>query len=319
MFLKTMISSGPRSRTLDFLKASENPDGGWGYRAGGKSAAEPSAFAAMALLAGAESQAAGRGMTFLRSCRDSSGGLGVAPGDASGGWMAYAGLLAFQAFGVKAEAARLADWILKFEDAASRFSPADIAAIAKTYRYDASIPGWSWTPGATAWVEPTALFILALIKAGVAPTNARILAGAKLLMDRKVPSGGWNFGNPFSKSYELPATPLSTAIALTALAATGASEDKPAVAAGLRFLERSLGGDLSTVALAWTLVALQAYRTPAGLISRVGARLDGLRRTDGSFRGNPFESALVFLALEDSRLIVPQAGERTGEERHDPA
>ena len=310
-----MTPSGPRSRTLDFLKASENPDGGWGYRAGGMSAAEPSAFAAMALLAGAGPEAAGRGLAFLKSCRDASGGMGLAPGDSSGSWMAYAGLLAFNAFGAKAEAARLAEWILKLEDASGRFSSADVAAIARTYRYDASIPGWSWTPGATAWVEPTALFILALTQAGVAPTNARIRAGVKLIIDRAIPSGGWNFGNPFSKSYELAPTPLSTAIALTALAAAGTPKDKPAVAVGLRYLDRSLDGDLSAVALGWTLVALRTRGSGPALMARVEARLDGLRRANGSFRGNPFESALAYLALADAPALVPRTGERTGEER----
>jgi Prenyltransferase and squalene oxidase repeat len=311
-----MTSSGPRGRILDFLKASENPDGGWGYRPGGTSAAEPTAFAAMALLAGAGTEAAGRGLAFLRSCRDASGGMGLAPGEGSGGWMAYAGLLAFNAFGAGAEAARLAGWVLKLEDASSRFSPADLGAIARTYRYDASIPGWSWTPGATAWVEPTALFILALIKAGIAPANARVRAGVKLILDRSVPSsGGWNFGNPFNKSFELAATPLSTAIALTALAAAGALEREPAVVAGSRFLERSLDGDLSAAALGWALVACRAWRSLSTLVPRAEARLDGLRRADGSFRGNPFESALAFLALEGSHFIVPGTGERRGGER----
>jgi len=270
----------------------------------------------MSLLAGDRNGAAGRGLAYLKSCLDASGGIGVAPGDASGGWMAYAGLLAFHTFGAEAEAARLADWILKLEDASSRFSSADIAAIARTYRYDASIPGWSWTPGATAWIEPTAQFILALAKAGVPPSNARLVAGVKLIIDRAAPSsGGWNFGNPFSKAHELAATPLSTAIALTGLAAAGAAEDLPAVARGLRFLERSLEGDLSTVVLGWTLVALRGYRSRAELIPRVAARLEGLSRPDGSYRGNPFESALAYLALVNAPSLVPQAGKRAGEER----
>jgi len=138
----------------------------------------------------------------------------------------------------------------------------------------------------------------------------------KLILDRAVPSsGGWNFGNPFNKSHELAATPLSTAIALAALAAAGAPETEPAVAAGSRFLERSLDGDLSAVALGWALVACRACRSLSSLVPRAEARLDGLRRADGSFRGNPFESALAFLALEDSRFIVPRTSERTGEER----
>jgi hypothetical protein len=263
----------------------------------------------MALLAGGETEAAGRGRAFLESCAGPSGAVGVRPGDREGSWMAYAALLAFHAFGARSAEARSVDWILKFEDASGRFSPADLQTIARTYRYDASIPGWPWTPGTTAWVEPTALFIIALTRAGVLPTHVRIAAGVRLLVDRRIPSGGWNFGNPYSKSHALAATPLATSIALSALAAAGVPADGPAVPAGLRFLERSLSGDVSAVSLAWALIALRSYPSGRPAAAGVSARLDGLRGPDGSFRGNPFESALASLALTEPSLIIPAAEE----------
>jgi hypothetical protein len=303
-----MIPSAPRSSTLDFIKAGQNPDGGWGYRPGGTSFVEPSAFCAMALLAGAEREAAGRGLAFLKSCLDAFGVVGVSPGDRAGSWMAYSALLAYQAFGARPEEARLVDWILKFEDASRRFTPADLKTISKTYGYDASIPGWPWTPDTTSWVEPTALFIIALARAGVAPTQARVAAGVRLLIDREVPSGGWNFGNPFSKSHELAATLLATSIALTALASVGYPEDRPAVGSGLRLLDRSLAGEASTVSLSWALIALRSWRSGNRLVPGVAARLDGLREPDGSFRRNPFESALAYFALTDASPIISPLG-----------
>jgi len=303
-----MIPSAPRSSTLDFIKAGQNPDGGWGYRPGGTSFVEPSAFCAMALLAGAEREAAGRGLAFLKSCPNASGAVGVSPGDRAGSWMAYSALLAYQAFGARPEEARLVDWILKFEDASRRFTPADLKTISKTYGYDASIPGWPWTPDTTSWVEPTALFIIALARAGVAPTQVRVAAGVRLLIDREIPSGGWNFGNPFSKSHELAATLLASSIALTALASVGYSEDRPAVGSGLRLLERSLAGEASTVSLSWALIALRSWRSGNRLVPGVAARLDGLREPDGSFRRNPFESALAYFALTDASPIISPLG-----------
>ena len=77
--------------------------------------------------------------------------------------MAYAALLAFHALGAANEERRLKDWILGFADASGHFTPDDVTAISTVYRYDASIPGWPWTPGTTGWVEPTALFIIALV------------------------------------------------------------------------------------------------------------------------------------------------------------
>ena len=302
------MSSATLPRTLGFIRAGQNEDGGWGYRPGGASWVEPSAFCAMALLAGGDRAAAGRGLALLKACQNASGGMGVSPKDQGGGWMAYAALLAYHAFDAEAEATRLIGWILGLEDASRRFAPADIQSIARTYRYDASIPGWPWTPGTTAWVEPTAMFILALTRAGVASTEPRIQAGLRLLIDRRVPSGGWNFGNPFSKAHELEATLLSTSLALAALSAAGTPATKPAVEAGLRFIEARLAGDVSTVSLAWTLIALLSIPAGDRLVPGVSARLAGLAGTDGGFRGNLFESALAFLALEDASRIIRVPG-----------
>jgi hypothetical protein len=149
------------------------------------------------------------------------------------------------------------------------------------------------------------LFLLALARAGVASTEPRIQAGVRLLIDRRVPSGGWNFGNPFSKAHELEATLLSTSLALTALAAAGIPAGNPAVEAGLRFVEQSLAGDVSTVSLAWTLIALRSSPVGGRLVPGTAARLAGLAKADGSFRGNLFESAL---ACRPRRAIIRVPG-----------
>ena len=87
------------SRALDFIKAHQNPDGGWGYEPGRRSLVEPTSFCVLALLARGESAAAGRGLSFLRSCMKSSGAVGIDPKDPEGSWMSYAALLAFHAVG----------------------------------------------------------------------------------------------------------------------------------------------------------------------------------------------------------------------------
>jgi hypothetical protein len=134
----------------------------------------------------------------------------------------------------------------------------------------------------------------------------------RLIIDRKVHSGGWNFGNPYSKTYELQASPLSTSLALIALAAAGYSGRQSAVGSGVRFLQRCLAGDVSTVSLAWALIALKAYRPGGELVKQITNRLAGLRKTDGGFRRNLFESALAHLALHDASAIMQPAGQ--GEE-----
>jgi hypothetical protein len=296
------------ARALDFIKTNQNADGGWGYRPGGQSLTEPTGLCLLALKSREDTAAMVKGLDFLKVCLKESGAVGVNPQDTEGNWMAYAALLAFHDLGAAAEELRLRDWILSFEDASSRFTPADIKAIAGDYRYDASIRGWPWTLNTTGWVEPTALFIIALSRSGVPLTEKRIKSGVDLILDRKVPSGGWNFGNPYSKSYELEASVMSTALALAALGAASVPESHPAVGAGIRFLVRNLAGDTSTASLAWVLLALNCYPAGAALAPKVSARLAGLQAADGSFRQNLFETALAFLVLSDTAILVRTPG-----------
>ena len=296
------------SQAADFIKARQNPDGGWGYGPGRMSLVEPTGLGVLVLHSRGDIAGAGRGLAFLKSCQKPSGAVGINPRAAEGSWMAYAALLSFHALGASEEARRLKDWILGFEDASSRFTKEELSAIATRFRYDASIPGWPWTPRTTAWVEPTALFIIALRRAGVPPAEKRIKSGIDLILDRRVPSGGWNFGNPYSKSYELEASAMSTALALAALGAAGVPEGRSAVGAGIRFLEKSLAGDLSTATLAWTLLALRSFPSTATRATEAAGRLAGLQADNGSFRDNLFETALATLVLEEPGVLLTRQG-----------
>jgi len=292
------------SLAIDFLRAHQNPDGGWGYEPGRMSLVEPSAVSLLAIHSSGDMTGSSRGLDFLRSCQKSSGAVGLGPKDADGSWMAYAALLAFHALGAADEERRLKDWVLGFTDASGHFTPDDIKAISAVYRYDASIRGWPWTSNTTGWVEPTALFVIALVRVGTPPTQNRVRSGVSLILDRKVPSGGWNFGNPFSKSHELEATVMSTALALTALGAAGVPESRPAIGEGIRYLNRSLAGEVSTASLAWALLALRSYPAGASQVPGVAARLAGLQAGDGSFRRNLFETALAALVLGDAGALL---------------
>ncbi|MCJ7486887.1 MAG: hypothetical protein MUQ25_12085 [Candidatus Aminicenantes bacterium] len=295
-------------RAIEFLRSRQNPDGGWGYRPGGDSLVEPTGLCLVALFSRGDKIAVGRGLDFLKACLKESGAVGINPRDPEGSWMAYAALLAFRDLGAATEERRLTDWILSFEDASGRLSPDNIKAISNDYRYDASIRGWPWTPNTMAWVEPTALFIIALVRSGVPPTHKRIRSGISLILDRKVPSGGWNFGNPYSKSHELEASFMSTAIALAALGAAGVPGSQPAIGEGIRFLARGLAGDVSTASLAWILLALKSYPNGASMIPGTAARLAHLQAVDGSFRLNLFETALAYLALSDPAILIRTPG-----------
>jgi Prenyltransferase and squalene oxidase repeat len=293
---------------IDFIRTHQNPDGGWGYAPGRTSFVEPAAFGLLAAGGNAGEPLRSAGLRFLRSCQKSDGGLGLNAQAVEGSWMSYAALLAFHALGADPEKRRLQNWSLNFEDASGRFTKDELAATQERYRYDASIPGWSWTPRTTAWIEPTALFIIALVRVGVPLLERRIRSGVDLILDRRVPSGGWNYGNPFSLSYELEASPMSTALALAALGAAGVPGTHPAVGAGLRYLEGCLAHDVSTASLAWTVLALKAFPSGARRARDAASRLARLQTSDGAFRDNPFETALAYLVLTDAPILFSPAG-----------
>ena len=106
-------------RALDFIKANQNPDGGWGYRPDRNSLVEPTGLCLLALKAGGDKAAMAKGLDFLRACLKGSGAVGIDPRDPEGSWMAYAALLAFHDLGAGSEESRLRDWILSFEDASN--------------------------------------------------------------------------------------------------------------------------------------------------------------------------------------------------------
>lgn len=294
---------------LDFIERHQNANGGFGYSPGAPSISEPTGFCAMALLSAGRERPFLRALEFLKACLQKQGSVGLDPQDGEGNWMAYAALLAFQAFGAAAELRLLTAWILGFTDASSRLPPASLAAIKADYRFDASIPGWPWTPGTSGWVEPTAMFVAALLRSGVARSHLRIRQGLALILDRRIPSGGWNYGNPYNGTLELEPTLLSTNLALTALAAAGIDQTEPAVRDGLRYVQGLRNETISNVSLSWGCLALRFFPSGRDSAIAMAKQLSGRQKRDGSYRENLFETALALLVLEHPGALIRAKGE----------
>ncbi len=298
--------STPRDKALTFIIDNQNADGGWGYWPGGASATEPTAFCLLVLDAAGRTERMGDGLEFLKKIQLPSGGIGFGPADREGGWMAYSALLAFHALGAQAEEKLLKEWMLRVEDASSRFSSEDRKIIAELFRYDASLKAWPWTPGTNAWVEPTSLFITSLVQTGTPPDEERIQSAVEMLLDRNIASGGWNYGSSFDGFEEAKPSGISTALALLALGAAGYSDRHPAVREALGFIDRRLQDEMSPAALAWIILAKKTISPEAENISLIVRRLAGHQLPDGSFRGNLFETALALLALGDAGILLRQ-------------
>ncbi|WP_243368286.1 hypothetical protein [Fundidesulfovibrio soli] len=126
--------------------------------------------------------------------------------------------------------------------------------------HDPGLKGWPWTLKTHSWIEPTALAILALGAAGEGG-HARVAEGRRMILDRQLPAGGWNYGNVMVYGQELLPNPECAGLALAALAGGCAQGD---IANSLDWLERETPGLRTPLALSWALLGLSAWnRRPA--------------------------------------------------------
>jgi hypothetical protein len=210
---------------LPFLNRTRNADGGWGYRPGTSSAVEPTAWALLAFAkADSESEAARRGLDWLLGARNDDGSWPTRPETGEGNWVTPLAALAVVALNGPEEAiAGAAKWLCQSRtgERSFRMRLSRLLARKGVVDQDFSLQGWSWTPGTSSWVEPTALALILLrhTPPPMAPPeiDERRRIGEALLYDRMCATGGWNAGNP--KVYGVSGIPQvwPTAWALIAL------------------------------------------------------------------------------------------------------
>lgn len=162
---------------------------------------------------------------------------------------------------------------------------------------DSRLKGWAWIAGASCWVEPTALAVFALERYGA--NSERVNEGVRLLLDRQLPKGGWNYGNTFVYGAELYPTEETVGVALTALA--GHCEQSK-VELSISFIEQRLQRIRTPLTLAWGILGLAAWgQRPAKADEWIAECLDRQQIF------GPFETshlALLFLASRCTRGLI---------------
>jgi hypothetical protein len=204
--------------------ARQNSDGGWAYSRG-CSWAEPTAFVLLAQSVGSPDHASFlKGGKFLASLARRDGGWSPQPGVEESTWVtALAALLPEdliteqqrrQAIGwLKEKSGRDSSWLYRLR-----------------LRLDGDkeeLPeGWPWFPGASAWVIPTSLGILAFERAlrhsslDRSALEDRVAQGKEFLLARQCADGGWNYGSVHALGRDGDSYPETTGIALLALNGT---------------------------------------------------------------------------------------------------
>jgi hypothetical protein len=280
------------SRAVEFLRAAQNADGGWGYKSGGMSFVEPTAAVILALAQDAPNTVlVQRARAYLKNMQRADGGWGIAAVDDESGWMTAWAVWALASSDAEA-AQRGAEWLLQ-RSGIRVTDPKQIEGIEKVLKIDAGITGWAWQPGDAAWIFPSALALLALDAVQIR-NHPRVQEGIRYLLDRAIATGGWNIGNPFMIASNLSPTVENTALALRALAAHGIENDVTRRAAEWLAQENFTPTAFEWAWRAWYLTQMKRND------ERARAALNAWQRADGSWDGNPFTTAIAVMGTHEA-------------------
>lgn len=242
---------------LDFLRKTQNEDGGWGYFPGKHSWLEPTAYASLALHGTAEADHA---WTFVRGLQSGDGSWRPAGHVDDATWATAQAITLHAVRGVFDEPFRRGvSWLLATSGVES--SPVHrLAALLHIGPSDREPvhAGWPWRPGNSSWIEPTVHTLLALKKAapryGGSIFRDRIEDGEQLIFSRRCSDGGWNYGNAHTFSVDLPSFPETTGLALLGV------QDRPhrELAGALAYASSVLSRTKSPLAKAWLSLGLRS-------------------------------------------------------------
>lgn len=261
------------------LIATQLPEGGWPFISNDKQMAiESTALALLALPSNAVHER-GAVIRALLHAQNANGSWPAFCGDDASG-SGYTGLAAYALShyrGQEMPTRRALHWLLQSRGWEShwlwkwKFRTTD-----RHVRFDPDKFGWPWTPKTVSWVVPTAysLFALKCVRtiSEQKLRESRVRRGVEMLYDRMCPGGGWNAGNGVVYRVALAPHPDVTAIALLALQGEPSSN---AATVSLNWLEHRAESLFAPWSLAWTILALHAFRRPArSLIDRLCTVVD---------------------------------------------
>ena len=246
---------------LEFLRASQNPDGGWSYFPGKGSWLEPTTYAMLALHGTGWDPGLDRAWKLVRSWQLADGSFRPGGEVNDGTWVTAHAVTLASVRGVNDSSVRAAvDWLLKVVGAEHNVYTrvGSFLHLIKA-RLDVSHEGWPWREGNATWIEPTAHTLVALKKVAsqyrTSEVEHRIQDGEELILSRRCSDGGWNYGTPNMLYVDLPSFPETTALALVGL--DGVAD--PAVGQALNLAQQFRAETRSSLAKAWLQIALRCH------------------------------------------------------------
>lgn len=229
--------------------------GGWGYHARTTICAEPTALASMALSSLPAARAsAEKGLHCLVKMQRSDGGVKISDDVSTPCWptgLAIAAWLHPPTIGATEHSRnieRAVAWLCRTEGLPIPPRP-------EIHGHDTTLTGWPWVDRTHSWIEPTAYATWALRLAGLAK-HTRTQQGVEVLLDRVIPGGGWNYGNPEVLGQQLRPFPGTTGLVLVAM--NGEPRSEP-IEASIQYLLSELRRVRAPITLSWGLMGLSAW------------------------------------------------------------
>jgi hypothetical protein len=252
-------------RDLGSLLDLQQGDGGWSYSTD-LSWTEPTCYALMATRwSHGPERAIGLAGEWLARRQRPDGGW--SPGSAveqsthvtSLGVLALSGLEGYEDI-----ADRGVLWLLSQAGAESSFWARTARLLMGAQSSATRHTGWPWLPGAAAWVIPTSLAILALLKQREgrygSDIEPRVRDARSFLLSRRCPDHGWNHGGIYREGERPNSYPETTGIALLALSGITASE----IARSIGCAEQHARAPRSSEGDYWLRLGLSSHgRNPA--------------------------------------------------------
>ena len=244
----------------------------WGNRPGGPPYVEPTALATLALAASDSADrndpapvAVRAAADWLASLQQRDGATGIGPDLPQPRWTTPLSILVWSAIDpVPPARERAVRWLL--QSRGNTWVP----EAAEPFGHDPRIAGWPWVEGTHSWLEPTAMAVLALRRAGCAD-HGRTRDGLRLIRDRVIRTGGWNYGNSTVFGADLRPQPAPTGMALLALAGLD-DRDSPLISLSCDYLDAVLPTTRAPQSLCFGILALEAWgRRPAAADSWLDA------------------------------------------------
>ena len=291
-----MLSSALRQTAREEFSRRLLSDAGVSDQVQGKFRIDATAWAIIALSALKESPLLiDRCRARLRSEQGNDGRVWVSRENPDSFWPTALAVLAWQHAPDFADAQKRAvKFLLETTGVHYRSKVREVAG------HDATLKGWPWVANTHSWVEPTVLGVMALNAVGYGQHD-RVQEAVRMIQDRQLPHGGWNYGNTMVFGQELRPMPESTGAALTGLA--GKVQVK-VVARSLDYLQGEVNGLRTPVSLGWGLLGLAAWDMwPSNGLTLVEHCLANQSRY-GEYDTSSFSLLLLGALAGDSRSMV---------------